>query len=75
MSQEEITKLIQTGGMLSSHYKDIPCHTQAVERLIKLVTEASEHVCGEAEREGFIKNTLESRKNMPKFDTRKQFKI
>ena len=75
MSQEEITKLIQTGGMLSSHYKDIPCHTQAVERLIKLVTEASEHVCGEAEREGFIKNTLESRKNMPKFDTKKQFKI
>lgn len=32
--------------------------------VIKLVKETSEHVCGEAERKGFIKNMLESRKNI-----------
>ncbi|KAF2903508.1 hypothetical protein ILUMI_02675 [Ignelater luminosus] len=31
-----------------------PCHTQAVERCIKLVTEASQAVCGDDVRDGFI---------------------
>ena len=41
-----------------------PCHTQAVERHIKLVTEASASV--------FIRARLQSRTKMPKFDTKGQ---
>ena len=32
-----------------------PCHTQDTERCIRLVTEASAAVCGEAARNGFIR--------------------
>lgn len=44
---------------------DLPCHTQAVERTVKLVTEASKAVVGQENRHGFILNTLKSRKEMP----------
>ena len=53
---------------------DIPCHTQALERHIKLVTEASAVVVGVKKRDGFIRTTLQSRKQMPKFETKSQFK-
>ena len=36
----------------------IPCHTQAVERGVRLVTEASQSVCSEKARIGFIKNRI-----------------
>ncbi|KAK0061524.1 hypothetical protein Bpfe_008906 [Biomphalaria pfeifferi] len=44
-----------------------PCHTQSVERHIKLVTEASQVVCGPEKRDG-----LEWRSKMPKLDTKAQ---
>ncbi|GBM30427.1 hypothetical protein AVEN_203004-1 [Araneus ventricosus] len=37
-----------------------PCHTQAVERCIRLVSEASESVYGEEKRHGFILNRMQS---------------
>lgn len=52
-----------------------PCHTQAVERHIKLVTEASEMVCGKEKRDGFIRARLESRMKMPKLDTKRQHRL
>ena len=32
-----------------------PCHTQSVERGVKLVSEASQAVNGQAQRDGFIR--------------------
>ena len=52
----------------------IPCHTQAVERHIKIVTEASASVIGMKNRDSFILNKLESRKVMPKFESKCDFK-
>ena len=52
-----------------------PCHTQAVERLIKVVTEASKAVCGENRRDGFIRTKLESRAKMPVFNTKWEFNM
>ena len=52
-----------------------PCHTQAVERHVKLVTEASAAVCGMEKRDGFIRARLESRAKIPKFDTKYQHTI
>ncbi|ESO12755.1 hypothetical protein HELRODRAFT_159338 [Helobdella robusta] len=53
----------------------LPCHTQAVERMIKLVTEASLSVCGEKARDGFIRTKLASQNDIPKFETKKHFII
>jgi len=50
-----------------------PCHTQAVERCIKLVTEASAAVCGIESRDGFIRSRIESRRTLPKFETKRQY--
>ena len=51
-----------------------PCHTQSVERCIKLVTEASAAVCGLKARAGFIRVRLESRKIMPSFNTKAEYR-
>ena len=52
-----------------------PCHTQAVERSIKLVTEAAAAVSGQESREGLIRTTLKSRNIMPVFETKKDFAL
>jgi hypothetical protein len=51
----------------------LPCHTQAVERAVKAVTEASGILYNNADKEGFIKSQIESRKVTPKFDSKKDF--
>lgn len=49
-----------------------PCHTQAVERHIKLVTEASVSVVGAVARDGYIRNRIKGRKkNYPHLKQRK----
>ena len=50
-----------------------PCHRQAVERCVKLVTEAS-LVCGQNSRDGFIRSKIESRQKMPSCETKREFK-
>jgi len=50
-------------------FPSFPCHTQAVERCIKLVTEASGLVCGVVSRDGFIRSHIQSRSEMPHFES------
>lgn len=50
-----------------------PCHSQAVERCVKLVTEASASVCGQEARDGFIRYRIVSREILPKFETKSDF--
>ena len=52
---------------------DHPCHNQAVERHVKLVTKASIRVAGFQRRDGMIIQNIKSRKLMPSFNTEKQF--
>ena len=52
---------------------DFPCHTQSVERLIKLVTEACGKVIGRENRDGYIMAKLASYKRMPKFESKKDY--
>ncbi|KAJ8962822.1 hypothetical protein NQ318_001222 [Aromia moschata] len=54
-------------------FSRLPCHTQAIERTVKLVTEAAFKVCGPEKRDGFIRTTLQSRQRMPSFETKKDF--
>ena len=44
---------------------NFPTHTQAVEKIIKIVTDASEIVAGEEARKGYIRARIEGRKNKP----------
>lgn len=53
--------------------KNIPCHSQAVERCVKVVTEASKHVSNESQREGYIIAKLRHRSLMPLLRSKKQF--
>lgn len=55
--------------------RNMPVHTQAVERCVKLVTEASKSVCGENSRDGHIANTLASRNIMKRFDSKSDYSI
>lgn len=74
LSEEELWLLVNENGNTNmANIRLFPCHTQAVERAIQLVTEASISVCGEDQRNGFIMNKLSSRNKMPSFNTKRDF--
>ena len=50
-----------------------PCRNQAVERHIKLVTEASSVTIGFVSYDGLIRQQIKSRHLKKRFDTKKQF--
>lgn len=52
--------------------KNMPLHTQAVERYVKLITEASKSVCGESSRNGHVSIKLASRNVMDQFETKSE---
>lgn len=54
-------------------YKKFPCHTQVVERTVKLVSESCKIVTDAIKRDGVIKATLGSRRKMPLFNTKQDF--
>jgi hypothetical protein len=55
------------------NFAQYPCHNQAVERCIKVVTDASLKVCGQEARDGYIRAKLEARKKLPIFDNKAQY--
>lgn len=75
VTDEEIKLFVNQDFKPIMDFKKFPCHTQAVERCVKLVTEASSKVCGHSARDGFIRSTLVSRQNMPEFSSKAQFKV
>ena len=52
---------------------DFPRHTQAVERMIKLVTDASAAVVGQENRDGYIRARIEGRKRLPRFEYKSNY--
>ena len=50
-----------------------PCHNQAVERHVKLVTEAASVVTGHEKRDGMIRQKIQSRLLMSKSVSKQQF--
>lgn len=70
-----IKEFVETGDQPDGLIPLFPCHTQAVERLIKLVTEASASVSGIEERDGFIRSRLHSRTKIPRFESKKDYRM
>ncbi|GBN70667.1 hypothetical protein AVEN_178905-1 [Araneus ventricosus] len=54
-------------------FEEFPCHTQSVERCVKLISEAAMKVCGETARDGYIRAKLQARKELPKFGKKGQY--
>ena len=50
---------------------DYPNHTQAVERAVKLTTEAAGKVVGFEQRHGMICQRIKARKQIPRFHSKK----
>ena len=69
LSNEEIMGFVDQ-PMIIPRY---PCHTQAVERAIKLVTEAAGSVIGQDARDGYIRQKVKSRKEVGRCHTKKEF--
>ena len=73
ITTEKIKEMISKKKFIDVKIPALPCHTQSVERHIKLVTEAVSSVCDHENREGYIFNTLKSRATMPHFNSKSQW--
>ncbi|GBO05552.1 hypothetical protein AVEN_208218-1 [Araneus ventricosus] len=75
ISSHELLKMIQDDVPVDGwDFIKFPSHTQSVERIVKLITETSRKRVGPQNRDGFIKATLESRKQMSQFESKKDYK-
>lgn len=75
ITDDEIRSLIQSAEIPKWDLTNFPCHTQAVERCVKLVSEASLKVCGSESRDGYIRTSLLSRSIMPKFSKKTEYRV
>jgi len=53
----------------------IPCHSQGVERCVKLVTEACGAVYGKDARDGYIRAVFKSRHFIPNFRSKQDYTV
>lgn len=72
LSEEYLKNCIHKKKMIEISV-NFPCHTQAVERCVKVVTEASSKVCGETSRDGYIRAKFQGRNLLPKFENKMQY--
>ena len=67
VSSESLQLLITTGDKITT-LPDLANHTQAIERLIKLLTATSVEVVEHHERDTQIQSWIEGRKRLPGFN-------
>ncbi|GBO13964.1 hypothetical protein AVEN_48161-1 [Araneus ventricosus] len=73
ISSHELLKMIEDDvSMDGRDFNKFPSHSKAVERIVKIITEASRKRVGPHNRDGFIRATLESRKQMSQFESKKR---
>lgn len=75
ISNQNLSDLIESGSMPDWDIKNFPCHTQAVELCIKLITEAAQAVVDFDNLNGYICSTFRARKIMTKFNNKEQFRF
>ena len=72
---DDIKSIIKSDTKPIRDIKKFPCHTQAVERCVKLATEASTKVYEHEARDGYIRSMLLSRSVMPDLSKKSDFKL
>lgn len=75
LPKSTLLECIQNGNFIRDLIGSIPCHSQAVERSIKLVSETSKVVSGEANRNAIVYTKLASRKILPQANTKSDYKL
>ena len=68
----ELEILIESGKVIDRLDK-YPIHTQAVERSVKMVTEASTSDVDSDQRDGYILNKRASKRMLPKYKSKSEF--
>ena len=71
LTMQEIEDAVQT----PISFPKYPCHSQTVERMVKLVPECSSSVYGEEKQRGKIVAVLASRKSRKAYDTKKDYVV
>ena len=56
-------------------FPDFPCHSQSVERTVKIVTEVTQQVYGEDNQRDRIESIINCRKSRPAFETKKNYVV
>lgn len=74
ISDSTLLQMLRNKTTISLKFSKFPCHTQAVERCVKLVTEASITVAGENAHDGLIRTKILSRSLMPSYDCKAEFR-
>ncbi|GBN21961.1 hypothetical protein AVEN_269451-1 [Araneus ventricosus] len=75
ISSHELLKMIQDDVPIDGwDFIKFPSLTQAVERIVNLVTEAYKKIFGPQNRDGFIRATIESIKQTSQFVSKKYYK-
>ena len=75
IAERQIKEFIENGDKPDGLIPQFPCHPQAVERLVRTVTEASARVSGIEMRDGLVRSRLCSRTKIPRFESKKDYKI
>ena len=75
ISDDDLQTLITNADESAFEFPRFPSHTQAVERSIKVVTEASMTVIGQTARDGLVRAKLAARKTMSEFETKSDFAV
>lgn len=73
ISTAQISTWLSSTTDVDVDIQPFPCHNQASERLVKIVTESASKVYGHDRRDGYIRVLQERRKLMPHFDTKCQW--
>ena len=68
------TDLLDQAVLNPITFPEFPCHSQSVERAVKLVTEAASKVCGADRRHNHIVSVIASRKARKPFKSKKHYK-
>lgn len=74
MSDAELEGLVRSNETMAVDFPRFPCYTQAVERYVKAITEASKSVIGQEARDGFIRARNAARTVMPTFNTKCEYR-
>ena len=73
--ERQIKEFIENGNKPDGLTPQFPCHSQAAERLVRTVTKPSASVSGIEKRDEFIRSSLCSRTKIPRFESKKDYKI